>query len=133
MFISRMLNQGNAPILEQTLEFTAARHRLLVENMANVSTPGYVQKDLDIKQFQTMLRDRVEMRKGAPLGSIGFNDIEGERYVPMRNIVFHDRNNRSIEQLAADVAKNGMLHNMTIELLRKSFSSIENALRERIS
>jgi flagellar basal-body rod protein FlgB len=133
MFISRLLNQGNAPILEQTLEFTAARHRLLVENLANISTPGNVQKDLDVKQFQAMLRQRVEMRAHAPIGSIGFNDIQGESYFPTRNVVFHDRNNRSVEQLAADVAKNGMLHNMTVELLRKSFSSIETALRERIS
>ena len=32
MFIERLLNQGNAPLLEQTLKFTAARQKLLTEN-----------------------------------------------------------------------------------------------------
>ena len=48
MFIQRLLNQGNAPLLERTLEFTAQRHRLIAENVVNVDTPGYVQKDMSL-------------------------------------------------------------------------------------
>ena len=52
MFIERLLNQGNAPLLEQMLKFTAARHRLIAENIVNVDTPGYRQKDLSLDKFQ---------------------------------------------------------------------------------
>ena len=45
MFLDRLMNQTNGPLLEQVLEFTAARHRLIAENMANVDTPGYLQKE----------------------------------------------------------------------------------------
>ena len=35
MFLGRLMNQTNAPLLEHVLEFTAARHQLIAENMAN--------------------------------------------------------------------------------------------------
>ena len=37
-----------------------------------------------------------------------------------------------MEQLMSDQAKNALLHNMAIELLRKQFSTMEMALKERV-
>ena len=132
MFIENLLNQGNAPLLEQTLKFTAARQRLIGENIVNATTPGYRTRDLSLEKFQKLLRDRADSRAGVPRGSVRFGDIVGEVENPNNNILFHDGNNRSMEQLQADMAKNGMLHNLVIELLRKQFASLENALKERI-
>jgi flagellar basal-body rod protein FlgB len=133
MFIDRLLNQGNAPLLEQVVQFSSKRHRLIAENIANVDTPGYRQKDLSVERFQSLLRDRIETRRQAPPGSVGFGDISSEATNPTRNILFHDRNNRSMEQLATDLAKNAMMHNLAVELLRKQFMGLEAALRERIA
>ena len=133
MFIQRLLNQGNAPLLERTLEFTAQRHRLIAENVVNVDTPGYVQRDMSLEKFQSMLRRRVEDRRNGPPGATGFGDINGELENPVRGILFHDGNNRSMEQLMSDQAKNALMHNMVVELLKKQFSSLEAALRERIT
>ena len=33
MFIDRLINQGNAPLLEQWMRFTQARHRLIAQNV----------------------------------------------------------------------------------------------------
>ena len=133
MFIERLMNQTNAPLLERVLQFTAARHRLIAENIANVDTPGYVQKDLDVRQFNAMLRERVEERDRAEPGAIAFDDITGEVEHPTRGILFHDGNNRSMEQLASDQAKNAMLHNLVIELLRKQFQQMDMALKEKVT
>ncbi len=132
-FIERLLNQGNAPLLEQTLRFSAARHALLAENIVNASTPGYVQKDLSLAKFQKMLADRAAARRAGPPGATGFDDIKGEVFGPNEGILFHDRNNRSMEYLMTEQAKNALMHQMTIELLRKQFSGLETALKERIS
>ena len=132
MFVQRLLNQGNAPLLEQMLKFTAARHNLIAENVVNASTPGYQQKDLSLGKFQSMLRDRVRERQGAAPGSISFSDIEAEIETPTRGILFHDGGNRSMEQLVTDQAKNAMMHNLTVELLRKQYGALKNALMERI-
>jgi flagellar basal-body rod protein FlgB len=133
MFIDRLLNDSNAPLLEQMLRFTDARHRLLAEDVVNASTPGYRNKDLSTEQFQALLRDRVAQRESSSPGSVRFDDIMGEVTSPARNILFHDGNNRSVEQLMADSAKNALLHNMAVELLRKQFAAMDMALRERVT
>lgn len=133
MFIERLINQGNAPLAQQVLKFTAARHKLLMENVANVSTPGYRNKDLDAAAFNAMLRDRVAERRESPPGMTGFDDIAGQPFDPNAGLLFHDRNNRSMEQLMADGAKNALMHNLVVELLRKQFGSIEAALKERLT
>jgi len=133
MFIDRLLNQGNAPLLEQTLRFTEARAKLIQENVANIDTPGYATKDLDLRGFQAMLQKRVEQRDSASPGSISFDDIGFEAQKPHNTLLFHDRNNRSVEQLMSDNAKNAMFHNLVVELLRKQYSAMEMALKERVT
>ena len=133
MFIERLLNQGNAPLLQQMARFTELRHRLLMENIANASTPGYRQKDLSVEKFQSALRERLETRDAAPPGSVVFDDIDAASEQSSGGILFHDRNNRSMEQLMADSAKNGLLHQAAIEILRKQFSQLEMALKERVT
>jgi flagellar basal-body rod protein FlgB len=133
MFIERLINQSNMPLIEQTVRFSAERQRLLAENVANISVPGYVQKDLSVSKFQQMLGERADLRQTAPPGSVTFDDISTEVMNPADNIMFHDRNNRSIEQLMADGAKNAMYHNMMIELLRKQIGQMEMALKERVA
>lgn len=132
MFIERLLNQGNAPLIEQAVKFTAARQRLIAENVANADTPGYLQKDLSLNKFQQMMRERVDSKKFAGPGMTKFDDIVGEVEYPTKNILFHDGSNRSMEQLQSDSAKNAMFHNMMIELLRKQIGQLEMALKERV-
>ncbi len=133
MFVDRMLKEGNAPLLEQVVKFAAARHKLILENISNVSTPDYRQKDLSVERFQAMLRDRVEQHDQGSAGEAEFDNIQNEVENPTRNILFHDGNNRSMEQLASDMAKNAMFHNLAIELLKKQFQTMEMALREKVS
>lgn len=133
MFIERLLNQGNAPVLEQAVRFASQRHKLIAENLANVSTPGYMQKDLSLEKFNAMLRDKVDQRSRQGVASVDFDDFGAEVTNPQANILFHDRSNRSIEQLMTQGAKNALRHNLMAELLRKQFGSIETALKERIA
>ena len=134
MFIERLLDQGSAPLLEQTLRFTAARQSLIAENVVNVDTPGYRQKDLSVEKFQAMMRRRVEDRRdaGAAAERPGFDEVAAELENPRRGILFHDGNNRSMEHLMSDMAKNAMMHNLCVELLRKQFQALELALKERV-
>jgi flagellar basal-body rod protein FlgB len=133
MFIERLMNQGNAPLLEQMVRFTQARQKLLAENIVNISTPNYRQKDLSTEAFQKQLREQVDVRNDAAPGSVGFDGLTMKVENPEANVLFHDRNNRSIEQLMTDQAQNAMMHNLMTELLRKQFTQIQDALRERVT
>lgn len=133
MFLERMLNQGNAPMLERVVQFTQARHRLLAENIVNIDTPDYQQKDLSVDRFQELLTDRVEDRRANGAQAASFDDIRTDIENPERGILAHDGNNRSMEQLMTDQAKNALLHNLAIELLRKQYGALTMALQERVS
>lgn len=127
----RLLNQGSEPVLERMLQFTAARQKLLAENVVNISTPGYKQKDLSLEKFQGMLRDRLDERDQNARGATGFDDLSAEVNNQQQGILFHDGANRSMEQLMSDQAKNALMHNLVIELLRKQFQTMEMALKDR--
>ena len=130
MYLDRLLNQGSEPVLEQWLQFTDARESMLADDIANVSTPDYQQKDLSVDKFQDILSRKVEQQADAGPGGVAFDDISMEVEHPTRGILFHDGNNRSMEQLMSDQAKNALMHNFAVEILRDQYSMIETALKE---
>jgi len=129
MFIDRMLNQGNGPLLEQWLHFTEARHRLIAENVVNISTPNYQQKDLDVNAFRNLLRERADARESGE--AVRFDDISMDAQEAEHGLLFHDGQTRSTEQLMSDQAKNALMHNLVVELLRKQYSALDMALKEK--
>jgi flagellar basal-body rod protein FlgB len=133
MFIDRLIGQGNVPLLERMVRFTSARHEVLAENIVNVSTPNYQQKDVSLPAFQKSLRARMDLRSKSPPGSVKFDDIDPAIENPRSGLLFHDRNNRSMEHLMTDLSSNALKHNLYTELLRKQFNSLETVLKERIA
>ncbi|HEY2586500.1 MAG TPA: hypothetical protein VGI81_12115 [Tepidisphaeraceae bacterium] len=129
MFIDRLLNDGAEPLLEQTLRFTAARHKLIAQNVVNISTPGYRQQDLSVDKFQQLLAERAGQADASTPGSVSFDDIGADVQDTHRGILFHDGQTRSMEQLMSDQAKNALMHNLAIELLRDQFQLMQSALR----
>src|ERR1700722_16645063 len=133
MFIDRLMNVGPEPVLEQMLRFTEAREGLIAGNIANVSTPGYRQQDLSVDKFQQALRDRVNQQQASGPGAVEFDDISADAEEPSKGIMFHDGNNRSMEQLMTENAKNALMHNLVVELLRKQYATMSMALKEQPS
>lgn len=103
--------------------------QVIADNIANVDTPGYQQKDLSVDAFQSMLRDRVEKQETASPGSVRFDDISEEVENPTSGILSHDGNNRSMEQMMTDNAKNALMHNLIVELLRQQYQTMQAALK----
>ena len=129
MLMDRLLNQGSSPLLEQMLRFTEARHQLIAENVVNISTPGYRQKDLSLEKFQKMLAERVDRSQDSAPGSVQYSDIDNEIENPRRGMLFHDGQTRSMEELMSDQAKNALMHNVAIELLRRQFQTLQMAIK----
>jgi flagellar basal-body rod protein FlgB len=131
MFMERLFNEGNAPLLERWAQFASQRHRLIAENVVNISTPNYRQKDMSPEAFQEMLARRVDQRHEAGPGQVGFDDIKADVEEAEHGVLFHDGQSRSMEQLMSDQAKNALMHNLAIELLRKQFQTMEMALKDK--
>jgi len=105
---------------------------VIADNIANVDTPGYQQKDLSVDKFQAMLRDKVDQAASAADGSVSFDDVTTKLENPINGILSHDGNNRSMEQMMTENAKNALMHNLAVELLRSQYQSLTEALKGQV-
>jgi flagellar basal-body rod protein FlgB len=144
--IQGLFNNGALPVLERMAQFTQARHQVIVNNIANLSTPNYRPQDLDTDAFRAVLADAIDRRRAAhadaPRGDLRLDDTDQVDFrrdgIAVRaadlneNILFHDRNNRSLERTMQDLAENTMAFTHTMEMLRNQFTMLETAISERV-
>ena len=141
--IDSLVTSPSIRMLEQTLSFTEQRHQVLVEDIANASTPGFVQRDLSVAEFQGSLRDAVRRRRLSPANvyqpqsgeTVSFFGDSGVVAEPVENpnsVVFHDRGIRSMEYLMSEMADNAVAHNITAQLLKGKYDTISRAISLKV-
>ncbi|MEM7626399.1 MAG: hypothetical protein AAF333_12455 [Planctomycetota bacterium] len=143
--ISEMFQSGAMPVLERLAQFTGARHAVIADNIANLSTPYFRPKDLSVEKFQRQLRKAVDARRATATptaGALNLSDTREFRFEEDRldatpetldeNILFHDRNNRDLERIMQDLAENTLAHNATMELLKNELDLLKTAIREQL-
>lgn len=140
MYLENLTNRGTTPTLINTLTFTEARLKTIADNIANVHTPGYRAKHLDVGSFQAALRKAidtkgsdpkkpfvVESRQAKSMPGGGLKVTPSEQ--PVRNVLFHDGTNLSIEREMAELAETGMNHELATTLLNGNFEGLRKAIR----
>ena len=65
-----IFNATTIPALEQTLTFAQRRHELLVGNLANLDTPDYRSRDLDVGDFQNALAESIVSARRTATNSV---------------------------------------------------------------
>ncbi|MCC9605682.1 flagellar basal body rod protein FlgB [Blastopirellula sp. JC732] len=133
-----IFNAGTIPVLEQVLNFAQSRHNLLAGNIANLDTPGYKVRDLNLDQFQAKLREAIEEKNkpNEPLspGLVATRDSDPMRRVKesIPGILFHDESNVGIEQQVMEMTKNQIMHNMAITIMEQQMRLLQTAISERV-
>jgi len=144
--IESLATAGSIPALEMTLKFAGARQRVIAHNIANIDTPGFQPKDADPVDFQRLLGEAVEARRGRNGGTSGSLQWEGSRQIkrgpggslrlepqtPSGNVLFHDRNSRDLERSMQDLVENAGMYRIASDLLRSRFQIIQAAIAERV-
>ena len=126
------------PILKETANFAQARHSVLVGNIANMDTPGYKVRDLSVDNFQQKLKAVINAPKtrsepqspgivDAPPG-----DPMREVQESLKNLLYHDGTNMSLENQVNEISKNQMLHNVAITILSQQFRLLQVAVSEHV-
>jgi len=142
--LSTLFGSSTIPVLEQTVNFTQARHGVLAGNIANLNTPGYKTRDLSPVEFQKRLKEAVESRRQADISptyamnaklagrstATGHDGMEKVRE-SMKNILYHDDSDISIEKQVAEISKNQAQHNMALSLMVSQFRLLRAAVTER--
>jgi flagellar basal-body rod protein FlgB len=140
-------NSGSGPALEAALRFASQRQKLILHNIANITTPNFVQSDVSVPKFQEMLRGAIDKRNaGGGLGELkltgndevepgpraGSSDFTLAPKTPHGGILFHDRNNRSTELLMQDLVENGTMYRVCADLLKSRTDLMRTAISERL-
>jgi len=141
--VTEITNYGTVPLLEKTMAFAAARNKVLVTNIANITTPGYRTKQLDVASFQRALRD-ASKKRDAPDGPLKLAETKEVRSgadgllqvkpteEPAENLLFQDGTNARIERQMSLLAENSMVNQAASELLKGAFNGLEKAIRGRV-
>jgi flagellar basal-body rod protein FlgB len=137
-------NSGAMPVLKRLLQFSGARHRLITDNIANLSTPGFRPKDVPVAEFQRAMREAVDARRGATPENGLFEpadtehisfDRGGVRLSPVPsadNVLFHDGGDRNVERTMQNLVENFMVFRQASELIRSRYALLNTAIRERM-
>lgn len=142
--IGNVFDLGALPALERLVQFTERRHRVLTNNIANLSNPYFKPADLDPRSFQQALSQAIETRRASATptaGPLRMNDTQQLTFRPdgidaqpdllNETILSHDQSNNDLERTMQRLAENTLTHNAAIELVRSEFRLIESAIRER--
>ena len=143
--IDGLNNADVLPVLERVLQFAGQRHRLIVNNIANLNTPGFRPMDVSVEAFQKQLGKAVDDRREdhGPFG--GALNLKESKQVSFTNnsltlhpeaaansILFHDGSEKNIERTMQDLVENFSTFRLAVELLRKRVQLLETAIRGRV-
>ena len=143
--IDGLTNSGSLPVLERMMQFSARRQDLIANNIANLSTPNFRPSDVSVTDFQQQLRQAVDIRRGSAVGpaaDLHFEDSnevqftsDGVMLTPTplgENVLFHDNNDRSVENLMQDMVENLMAFRAAAQLHKSRIDLLNTAIRERM-
>ena len=144
--IKGMFDYGALPALERLVQFTGVRHKVLADDVANISTPYFKPRDLDPGSFHASLRRAIEDRRRRGInpvaGELKLDDTRQIRFESGRieerpqetndGILFHDQNNRDVERLMQHLAENTLAHGAGIDMIRNELGLLRVAIRGQI-
>jgi len=138
-------NSGGVDVLSRVMAFAGARHKLITNNIANLSTPNYLPTDVNPKAFEAELARAINARRNssgsaqqAPLilqdtkdVHFGPNSITFDPKPVHQGILFHDHNDRDLERTMQSLTENVMVYRQAAELLSSRFNMMQSVIRER--
>lgn len=137
-----LFDNTSLPVLQQVMAFSEERQKVLVENLANINTPGYRSNDLAVDEFTSALDDAIRRRDEKTPRRFG---MESTRHIDFAGRLraqrietnglqnYYDQSNHSVERIMTEMGKNALWHNIATELFRHQSQLLQTAIRERVS
>lgn len=137
--LPNVFGSTNIPVLQEVLQFSQARHGVLVGNLANVNTPGYRTRDLSLSNFQARLKEAIEASERSGRANQSPGVLTTDPQDPMRdvrdtmtNLLYHDDTNIDLEKQVAEITKNQYMHNLALTVITNQIQLLESAISERV-
>ncbi len=139
--LSGIIGSKAVSALEQMASFTGARQKVIAENIANIDTPGYRHKQVDVGSFQQAMAQALQNCPGTdtlPLVASDQVQYDAAGSMVLRpdvesadNLMFHDGTNGQIEKDMTEMSRNQVLNQVSVELLRDHYRMIQMAISGR--
>ncbi len=129
-----MFERVGIPNFSKYLDLTAFRHKLVSSNIANVSTPGYLSRNIDFKAELEKMTGKSNRLEGAvthpdhiPLG-------EQKSEVPEvhnANVAEGAMNSVDIDREVSLMAQNELLFTIGARLMQRKFDGLKKAITSK--
>ncbi len=115
--------------LGQALDLYEARHRLLVENVANAETPGYRARDLD---FSAALERAFEGEDGSGSSAGGSADaaVQAQPVIDATATVKLDGNSVDVDTEMARMSQNAEKILALSQIVARKFAGLRSAITD---
>jgi len=136
-----LFGKGPTPALERKIAFLEERHKVIAHNIANVHTRFYKTKDLNVGEFDQMLRESMEARDRKHVRvfeeqsnpNIYDDWADGRQFrvdEPKLSILRHGDNNVDIDREVAKMSRNQAMFKSLSRLAKKHYDQLRATIRE---
>jgi flagellar basal-body rod protein FlgB len=129
-------NDATLAALSSALTFSGRRQTLIADNIANVNTPNYKRRDLDIAAFNAELSDALSLggdsRGGAAQAARAraLGDVVGAEVVEDNLFYRVDMGGVDIDREMSELAKTSLVGNAMGQLLSKRIAQYRMVIRD---
>lgn len=124
---SEMLSDIVSAALAKALDGSAARHRALAENIANVDTPGFQRREV---AFHEQLQAAFRHAGDSETILAGLERVRPEEILDRTRSARADGNSVSIETEMGELAKNTLEYETDVQLLMGKLRMLQTAISE---
>lgn len=118
--------------LDQALNYTSLKQKVISQNIANVDTPNYKAKDV---RFKTILQDELSRnfktyRTDNRHFDFSASSINQPSVVNRQNAQYNNNGNSvDLDQEMSDLAENQIYYNALVEQVNSKFATLQNVIR----
>jgi flagellar basal-body rod protein FlgB len=123
------LFDGSVESLSRGLAYAARRHAVLVENLANVETPGYQARDL---VFDDFLKPRPVTSGDLPPNLPAIGDHKPRLTLAEDGAPRANGNDVHLDRQMARLAENTLFHQALVQVLAGQFNTMKQAISGRV-
>ncbi|HZG61098.1 MAG TPA: flagellar basal body rod protein FlgB [Anoxybacillus sp.] len=118
-------------VLEQGLDYSSLKQKVISHNIANVDTPNYKAKEVHFKTELSNALQSLEAYRTHPKHFEFKKKTPSNFLVTMRNDVLYNHNGNSvdIDKEMSNLAANQIYYNALVERLNGKFNSLKNVIR----
>jgi flagellar basal-body rod protein FlgB len=125
---------GNIDLLQKGLQASQMRHDVILNNIANVSTPGFKASHVEFESYMADAMDENTFvgtrtnEKHIDIGGSAAGDVEPSIVTDSNTTMRMDQNNVDIDQQNSELAKNTIYYDTLVRQISGEISRLKMAI-----